>query len=111
MEAELEKLLKEKEQSTPMEFITLSVVSIEEVNTTSVPTTTTAQIPSAAPLTALGKTVDLAKSMEEMTLQGTKINRLKMEIENLQELKSSFQTRYNVERQAIEKLKQEIQQL
>jgi hypothetical protein len=49
--------------------------------------------------------------MEEMNLQGTEINRLKMEIENLQELKSSFQTRYNVERQVSEKLKQEIQQL
>jgi FtsZ-binding cell division protein ZapB len=49
--------------------------------------------------------------MEEMTLQGTEINRLKMEVESLQELKSSFQTRYNVERQASEKLKQEIQQL
>jgi hypothetical protein len=34
-----------------------------------------------------------------------------MEIESLQELKSSFQTRYNVERQATEKLKKEIQQL
>jgi hypothetical protein len=46
-----------------------------------------------------------------MNLQETKINRLKREVENLQELKSSFQTRYNVERQAAEKLKQEIQQL
>ena len=33
-----------------------------------------------------------------------------MEVENLKELKSSFQTRYNVERQASEKLKQKIQQ-
>jgi FtsZ-binding cell division protein ZapB len=55
--------------------------------------------------------MDLEKSMEEMTLQGTEINRLKMEVESLQELKSSFQTRYNIERQASEKLKQEIQQL
>jgi Leucine-rich repeat (LRR) protein len=33
----------------------------------------------------------LAKSMEEMTLQGTEIKRLQEEIENLQKLKSSFQ--------------------
>jgi hypothetical protein len=71
MEAELEKLLKEKEQSTPMEVIPLSAVPIIEVSTTVVPTTTTAEIPSATPLTALEKTVELAKSMEEMTLQGT----------------------------------------
>jgi hypothetical protein len=48
-----------------------------------VPKNTTAEIPSATPLTALEKTVELAKSMEEMTLQGTYINRLKMEIESL----------------------------
>ena len=104
MEAELEKLLKEKEQSTPMEFIPLSVVPIVEVSTTTMPTTTTVEIPSTTPLTTLEKTVELAKSMEEMTLQGTEINRLKMEIESLQKIKSSFQTRYNIERQVSEKL-------
>jgi hypothetical protein len=111
MEAELEKLLKEKEQSTPMEVIPLSAVPIAKVSTTVVPTITTAKIPLATPLTALEKTMELGKSMEEMTLQGTGISRLKMEIEILQELKSSFQTRYNVERQVSKKLKQEIQQL
>ena len=49
--------------------------------------------------------------MEEMSLQGTEINRLKKEVENLQELKSSYQTNYNIERQTSENLKQEIQQL
>jgi hypothetical protein len=101
----------EKEQSTPMEFIPLSAFPIKKVSTTTMPTTTIAEIPLATPLTTLEKTVDLAKSMEEMTLQGTKINRMKMEIESLQELKFSFQTRYNIERQVSEKLKQEIQQL
>jgi hypothetical protein len=69
------------------------------------PTTTIVEIPSATPLTALEKTVELAKSMEEMTLQGTEINRLKMEVESPQECKSSFETRYNVERQASEKIR------
>jgi hypothetical protein len=71
MEAELERLLKEKEQSTPMEVIPLSAVPLAGVSTTTLPTTTTTKIPSATPLTALEKTVELAKSMEEMTLQGT----------------------------------------
>jgi hypothetical protein len=75
MEIELERLLKEKEQMTPMEVIPLSEVPIAEVSTT--------KIPSAAPLTILEKNVELAKSMEEMTLEGIEINRLKMEIENL----------------------------
>ena len=93
----MERLLKEKEQMTPMEVIPLSAVPIAEVSTV--------EIPSASPLTALEKTVELAKSMEEMNLKETEINRLKREVENLQELKSSFQTRYNVERQATYKIK------
>jgi hypothetical protein len=84
MEAELERLLKEKEKSTPMEVIPLSAVPLVEFHTTFVPTTTTTKIPSATPLTALKKTMEQEKSMEEMNLQGTKINRLKMEVESLQ---------------------------
>jgi hypothetical protein len=42
--------------------------------------------------------VELAKSMEEMNLQETKISRLKKEIENLQELKYSYQTRFSKEK-------------
>jgi hypothetical protein len=41
---------------------------------------------------SLEKMVELAKSMEEMNLQETEISRLKKEIENLQELKYSYQT-------------------
>jgi hypothetical protein len=63
MEAEMEKLLKEKEQLKPMEVIPLSAISISGVSTTSVTT-----IPSATPLTSQEKTIDLAKSMEKMNL-------------------------------------------
>jgi hypothetical protein len=66
MEVELEKLVKEKEQSKPMEVIPLSAVPLTGVSTTSV-----VEIPSATPLTALEKTVELDKSMEEMNLQET----------------------------------------
>jgi hypothetical protein len=68
MEAELERLLKEKEQSTPMQVITLTAVPLAGVSTTTLPTTTIVEIPSATLLTALEKTVEIAKSMEEMTL-------------------------------------------
>jgi hypothetical protein len=63
MEAELERLVKEKEQSTPMEVIPLSAVPLTGVSTTS-----TTEIPLITPLTALEKTVELEKSMEEMNL-------------------------------------------
>jgi hypothetical protein len=49
--------------------------------------------------------VELAKSMEEMDLQETKINRLKREFEDLQQLKSSYQTSYSMEKQTSDKLK------
>jgi hypothetical protein len=78
MEAELEMLLKEKEQSKPMEFIPLSAVPLTGVSTTSA-----AEIPSATLLTALEKTTELEKSMEEMNLQETNISRIKKEVENL----------------------------
>jgi hypothetical protein len=71
MEVELERLLKEKEQSMPMKVIPLSAFPLAGVNTTTLPTTTTTEIPLATPLTTLEKTMELEKSMEEMTLQGT----------------------------------------
>jgi hypothetical protein len=69
---------------------TLSAVPLTGVSTTTASTTTTTELPSTTPLTTLEKSVELAKSMEEMTLQGKKINRLKKEVEILQELKSSY---------------------
>jgi hypothetical protein len=87
MEAEMEKLLKEKEQLKSMEAITLTAIPISGTSTTTVTT-----IPSATPVTPQEGTVNLAKSMEKMNLQETEINRLKKEVENLQELKTSFQT-------------------
>jgi hypothetical protein len=105
MEAELERLVKEKERSTPMEVIPLSVVPLTEVSTATVATTTTAEIPSATPLSALEKIMELAKSMEEMNLQETEINKLKKEVESLQELKTSYQTSSHTEKQTSDKLK------
>jgi hypothetical protein len=41
MEEELERLVKEKEQETPMEVIPLSAVPLKGVSTTTISTTTT----------------------------------------------------------------------
>jgi hypothetical protein len=59
----------------------------------------------------LEKTVELEKSMENMNFQDTEIGRLKKEVENLQELKSSYQTNYSMEKQTSDNLRQELQQL
>jgi DNA gyrase/topoisomerase IV subunit A len=89
-----------------MEVIPLSAIPISGVSKTLV-----TEFPAVTLLTSLEKTTDLAKSMEKMNLQETEINRLKKEIENLQELKSSFQTSLSKEKQVTYQLKQKLQQL
>jgi hypothetical protein len=111
MEAKLERLVKEKEQEAPIEVIPLSVVPLTRVSISTIATTTIAEITSATPLTALEKIVELAKSMEEMNLQGMEIKRLKKEVESLQKLKSSYQTSYSMEKKTSEKYKQDLQRL
>jgi hypothetical protein len=89
-----------------MEVIALTTISISRTNTTIVTTS-----PSTTPSTPQEKTTELVESMERMNLQETEINRLKKEFENLQELKSSFQTSLSKEKQVTEQLKKELQQL
>jgi hypothetical protein len=93
MEAEMERLFKEKEYMKPMEVIPLSSIPISGASTTAVTT-----LPSATPVTSQEGTVDLAKSMEKMNLQETEISRLKKEAENLQKIKTSFQTSLSKEK-------------
>ena len=86
MEAEMERLLKEKEQENTMEGIPLSVIPIAGLSTgtvTIIPSATSVPLPEGA--------TDLAKSIERMNLQELEISRLKKEVEKLQELKTSFQ--------------------
>jgi hypothetical protein len=83
MEAELERLVNEKEQTTSMEVIQLSAVPLTGVSTATTLATTTAKLSSTTPVTVPGTSEALATSMEKMTLQGMGIKRLEQEIENL----------------------------
>ena len=103
MEAEMERLLKEREQAKPMEGIPLSVIPIATTMVTFVPSATTVPLPEGA--------TDPAKSMERMNLQELEINSIKKELENLQELKTSFQTSLSKEKQVNEQIRKELQQL
>jgi hypothetical protein len=78
MEAEMDRLIKEKEQMKPMEFIPLISIPISGASTIALTT-----IPSTTSVTPPEGTTDLAKSMEKMNLQETEISRLKKEVENL----------------------------
>jgi hypothetical protein len=93
MEAELETLVKEKEQNVPMVVIPLNAVPITGISTTT--TTTTGEIPVATSVTTIDASNKLAKSMEDMSLQGKEIKRLQDEINNLQKMMSTFQSSYN----------------
>jgi hypothetical protein len=73
MEAEMEMLVKEKEQNVPMAVIPLNAFPIIGTNTT----TTTS-------VTTIDASEKLAKSMEDMSLQEQEIKRLHDEINNLQ---------------------------
>jgi hypothetical protein len=106
MEAEMERLLKEKEQAKPMEGIPLSAIPIAGLSTA-----TATAISSATSVPLPEGTTDLAKSMERMNLQESEISRLKKEVENLQELKTSFQTSLSKEKQVNEQIRKELQQL
>jgi hypothetical protein len=77
MEAELERLVKEKEQTQPMEVIPLSAVPLIGVSTVTTSTTTIAELPSDSPRIVLETSEALEKSMEEMTLQGEEIKKKK----------------------------------
>ena len=83
-----------------MEVIPFTAILISGTSTALVTT-----VSSMNPSTSQEKTVDLAESMERMNLQETEISRLKKEIENLQELKSSFHTSLSKEKQVTEQLK------
>jgi DNA gyrase/topoisomerase IV subunit A len=101
MEAEMERLLKEKEQAKPMEGIPLSSIPISTPTMTVIPSATATPLPEGA--------TDLANSMERMNLQESEIIRLKKEVENLQELKASFQTSLSKEKQVNEQIRKELQ--
>jgi len=102
----MERLLKEKEQAKPMEGIPLSAIPIAGLSTA-----TMIAISSATSVSLPEGTTDLAKSMDRMNLQESEISRLKKEVENLQELKTSFQTSLSKEKQVNEQIRKELQQL
>jgi hypothetical protein len=104
----MEKLLKEREQIKTAESITLSAIPLEGSSTVTATVTT---LPSATVGPIPEGTIDLAKSMERMNLQESEIGRLKKEVENLQELKISFQTSLTKEKQMTEQMRKEMQQL
>jgi hypothetical protein len=68
-----EHIVKEKEQTSPMTIIPLDAVPLIGVSTTTIGTTT--ELPSAIPVTTLDASEKLAKSMEDMTLQGQEIKK------------------------------------
>jgi hypothetical protein len=76
MEAKLEKLVKEKEKNVPMAVIPLNAVPITGISIKT--TTTKGEIPGETLVTTTDASEKLAKSMEDMSLQGKEIKILQM---------------------------------
>ena len=95
MEVELDKLIKEKEQSVHMAIIPLEAVPLTRVITTEA--TTSVEIPSTIPTQVPDASEKLVKSMEDMSLQGEEIKKLQEEVKNIQEFKSMFQANHHPE--------------
>jgi hypothetical protein len=89
MEAEMDKLIKEKEQSVQMAMIPLEAVPLTGIRTTKASTST--KNPSIISIQVSYASEKLVKSMEYISIQGEEIRKLQEEEKNLQELKSIFQ--------------------
>jgi len=100
MEVELEKLLKEKEQSSQLALVPLNAVPISVTGTAKASTSTT------PPTTDSSN--ELIKAMQEMSIQGKEIEKLKDQLKNLQEQKLKIDNSYVAELQKSHRLAQRI---
>jgi len=83
MEDKMERLVKEKDQNVPMEVIPLNSIPLMGISIATTTIATTTKFPAAILVIATDASEKLAKSMEDMTLQGKEIRRLQEEINNL----------------------------
>ena len=75
MEAELDKMVKEKDHNVPMVVIPLNSFPITGFSVAMTTSTTTGEIPAATSVTSPDATDQLEKAMEDMTLQGAEIKK------------------------------------
>jgi hypothetical protein len=104
MEAEMDKLIKEKEQSVHMSIIPLEAVPLTGVRTAKA--STIVEFPSTILVKVPYASEKLVKSMEDMSLQGQEIRKFQEEVKNLQDLKSMFQTSYHAKMHKSQTLSQ-----
>jgi len=107
MEVEMEKLLKEREQSTQLAAIPLTAVPITS--------TSTARPSTSATITVEGQSTDsseeLIRAMDDLSIRGQEIEKLKTQWNNLREKKLKIDNVYLAELQKTHKLTQKIEQL
>jgi hypothetical protein len=109
MEAEMDKLIKYKEQSVQMVMIPVEAVPLKGIRTSE--SSTSIDIPSTIPVQVSDAFEKHVKSMEDMSLQGEEVRKMKEDIKNLQEMKSMFQTSHHVEMHKSQRISKQLQQL
>jgi len=114
VEVEMDKLIKEKEQNAQLAVFPLDAIAIASLLQIGIPTTTTIARTSsstAPPASLLDESVKLAQSMENMTIQGEEMKKLKQEIKVLQEQSKRYENAYLTETQKTQTLSQRVQKM
>ena len=104
MEAQMDKMIKEKEKNAQLSIVPLDPVPLIEIRTTEFSTST------STPTQTSDASDKLVKSMEDMSIQGVEIKKLHEEVKSLQEEKSRVETYHQIEIHKSHKLSQRLQQ-
>jgi len=114
METEMEKMIKEKEQSSQLAVVPLDAIPIASLLQKGIPTiiTTTGTSSSIVlPTSTAYDSIKLAESMENMSIQGEEIKKLRHEVKFLQEQKAIFENSLLIETQRSQTLFQMLQKV
>lgn len=114
MDAEMDKLIKEKEQNLQLVVVPLDAVPIASLLQTSIPTTSITTRTSSStiiPTLAVDDSIKFTESMENMSIQGEEIKKLRHEVKVLQEKKLRLENSLLTEVQRSQTLSQRLQKM
>jgi len=111
MEVEMDKIIKEKEENAQLAVVPLDAIPIASLLQIGVPTTTTTVRTSSSttlPTSVVDELVKLDQSMENMTIQGEELKKLKQEIKFLEEQSKRYENAYLAETHKTQTLSQRV---
>jgi hypothetical protein len=103
MEAEMDKMIKEKEKNSQLAIVPLDVVPLTEIRIVEVSTSTSTPAQTSDVLDIMGKV------MEDMSIQGVEIKKLQEEVKSLQEQKARVETCHQAKTHKSQRLSQRLE--